>query len=113
MKLTEEFQNVTRERQSEVQGWMTQSQIVELYASEMLAAEIVKVKRGQPGMSNPHPEIPDVELARFYLVRVSSTETEKSNKCTSKALCLKPSAIKPPLNKCCPAWPLSWALSTL
>ena len=77
VKLTEEFQKVARESHSEVQGWMTQSQIAKLYASEMLAAEIVKVKRGQPAMSKPHPEIPDVELARLYLVRVSSTKTEE------------------------------------
>lgn len=67
MRLTEEFLQVTRTKDSEVQGWLTQSQIAKLYVSEMLVSEIVKSKRPQPGMSMPHPEIPDVEAARLFV----------------------------------------------
>jgi hypothetical protein len=77
VKMSEEFVKVIRNKSTEVEGWLTQSQIVKLYASEMLAAELCKAKLSQAGMSKPHPEIPDVESARLFLVKISSTKTEE------------------------------------
>ena len=89
VEMTEEFQQIVRTKTSDVEGWLTQSQIAKLYASEMLAAEIVKAKSLRPGHSKPHPEVPDCAAARLYLVRISNTKTEEIEQMQKQGACCR------------------------
>ena len=57
---------------SEVEAWLTASQITDLYKCPDISAALVAEKSAKPDQWRPHPEIPTIKAAIQYKVMVQS-----------------------------------------
>ena len=89
VKMSLEKTNSQVEKESEVDMWLTQGQIIDLYKDEAVGKAIVAKKRGIPGCSRPHPDVPDMIEALQYVVRVRSSKAVEFLKTNTQSLGLQ------------------------
>ena len=89
VEISEEFQRIQSTTLGEVDQWLTESQLEDLYKSQKIAKAIVDNKSRSRKTWRPHPEAPHLTEAKQYMVSVCSSKKKLIAQLHKQKICIR------------------------